>query len=78
MSEFENMANEYMKDLAKKQDKYVLQNLSFENLIELQKMVMAEIEKRVNDTAKEQWKDCGIVTIGELTVEEYKNEQNNR
>lgn len=67
---FAKMANEYMEKLTKKQDEYTLSKLSFENLIELQKMVMLEIERRAEIAVKEKWKDANTVKIGKINISE--------
>lgn len=69
---FAKMINKRMSEFIKKEDEYTLSKLSFENLIELQKMVMSEIERRVKIAAKEKQKDVHTVKIGKINIQEYK------
>lgn len=69
---FAKMINKRMSEFIKKEDEYTLSKLSFENLIELQKMVMSEIEKRAGIAVKEIWENANIVKIGEINISEYK------
>lgn len=70
MNSFEKLVNDRMKEICKEQDKFVLQNLTFENLIELLKMITLEIGKRAEAATKETWEEANTYTIKKIKIED--------
>ena len=63
MNKFEQKSKDFLNKVVKEVDKSIVASLSFEKLVGLYNLVVAEMQKRIDEGTKEKWKDAKTVNI---------------
>ena len=68
MKNFKEIINDTMKSICADRDKCILENMTFENLLGLYQLVVEEISRRADESAKAKWKDAKTFKTGNIQI----------